>query len=108
MAPGNAILLKHADFVPPKQLGDEGACAIAVSAGIVDPNIWVPEDDAVASVREAAAWCRTCQVQPRCLEYAQNSPGIQGVYGGYAFGLRVGRRAPSVLSITSGGRVISP
>ena len=46
----------------------------------VDTNLFFPERG--ASIREAKGVCRSCVVQPDCLEYALNNGIKFGIWGG--------------------------
>jgi WhiB family redox-sensing transcriptional regulator len=46
-----------------------------------DPELWFARGGS-AEAREAQRICRTCPVQPACLEYAMKVYAIDGVWGG--------------------------
>lgn len=109
MSPNLRSLFESSPLVPPRVLGEQGTCAdVSSGEGSVDPNIWtpdeeLPEETRIENVREAIKHCRGCVVQSECLRYALSVPDIRGVYGGYAFNIRVGRKAAGLVYAHMGG-----
>ena len=63
----------------PDDWRSHGACLTA------DPNLFFPVTSAGAGARqqeEAKAFCRRCEVRPRCLAFALRTSEAHGVWGG--------------------------